>query len=52
VVEASLNRREENLGALNVELTENDLKHVGQAAFSLKLEGARLPGAALKMTGS
>lgn len=44
-------RLEENLGAVNVELTENDLKEIDDAASRLKLEGARLPEAALKMTG-
>jgi hypothetical protein len=34
-----------------VELTENDLKRIDEAASRLKLEGARLPEAALKMTG-
>jgi aryl-alcohol dehydrogenase-like predicted oxidoreductase len=46
-----LNRLEENLGAVNVELTEDDLTQIHGAASRLKLEGARLPGAALKMTG-
>jgi aryl-alcohol dehydrogenase-like predicted oxidoreductase len=46
-----LNRLEENLGAVNVELTEDDLTQIHEAASRLKLEGARLPGAALKMTG-
>jgi aryl-alcohol dehydrogenase-like predicted oxidoreductase len=46
-----LHRLEENLGAVNVELTENDLKQIGEAASNLKLEGARLPEAVLKMTG-
>jgi aryl-alcohol dehydrogenase-like predicted oxidoreductase len=44
-------RLEENLGAVNVELTENDLKQIDEASSRLKLEGARLPEAALKMTG-
>jgi aryl-alcohol dehydrogenase-like predicted oxidoreductase len=44
-------RLEENLGAVNVELTENDLKQIDEASSKLKLEGARLPEAALKMTG-
>ncbi|MGC2657261.1 MAG: aldo/keto reductase [Bryobacteraceae bacterium] len=44
-------RLEENLGAVNVELNESDLKQIGEVASSLKLEGARLPEAALKMTG-
>jgi aryl-alcohol dehydrogenase-like predicted oxidoreductase len=46
-----LHRLEQNLGAVNVELTENDLKQIDEAASELKLEGARLPEAALKMTG-
>ena len=46
-----LHRLEENLGAVNIELTENDLKQIEEAASKLKLEGARLPEAALKMTG-
>ena len=44
-------RLEENLGAVNVALTENDLKQIDEASSKLKLEGARLPEAALKMTG-
>jgi aryl-alcohol dehydrogenase-like predicted oxidoreductase len=46
-----LHRLEENIGAINVELTENDLKQIDETASSLKLEGARLPEAMLKMTG-
>jgi aryl-alcohol dehydrogenase-like predicted oxidoreductase len=46
-----LPRLEENLGALNVELTEADLKQINDAAAKLTIEGARLPEAALKMTG-
>jgi aryl-alcohol dehydrogenase-like predicted oxidoreductase len=46
-----LHRLEENLGAVKVELTETDLKEIDEASSSLKLEGARLPEAALKMTG-
>jgi aryl-alcohol dehydrogenase-like predicted oxidoreductase len=46
-----LHRLEENLGAVNVELNLNDLKEIDEAASRLKLEGARLPEAALKMTG-
>jgi len=46
-----LHRLDENLGAVNVELTENDLKQIDEAASKLSLEGARLPEAALKMTG-
>ena len=46
-----LHRLEENLGAMNVELTESDLRQIDEASSRLKLEGARLPEAALKMTG-
>ncbi len=46
-----LHRLEENLDAVNVELTKNDLKQIDEGASRLKLEGARLPEAALKMTG-
>jgi len=46
-----LHRLEENLGTVNVDLTEADLKEIDEASSSLKLEGARLPEAMLKMTG-
>jgi aryl-alcohol dehydrogenase-like predicted oxidoreductase len=46
-----LHRLEENLGAANVLLNEADLKQIDKASSSMKLEGARLPEAVLKMTG-
>jgi aryl-alcohol dehydrogenase-like predicted oxidoreductase len=46
-----LHRLQENLGAVNVEMTADDLKQIGEAASSLNLEGTRLPEAMLKMTG-
>jgi aryl-alcohol dehydrogenase-like predicted oxidoreductase len=46
-----LHRLEENLGAANVELNEADHKQIDEASSSMKLEGARLPEAVLKMTG-
>ena len=46
-----LNRLQENLGAVNVELTSSDLQQIDEASSRLKLEGARLPEAMLKMTG-
>jgi aryl-alcohol dehydrogenase-like predicted oxidoreductase len=46
-----LHRLKENLGAVNIELTEADLKQIDEASSKLKLEGARLPEAMLKMTG-
>jgi aryl-alcohol dehydrogenase-like predicted oxidoreductase len=46
-----LHRLEENLGAANVQLNEADLKQIDEASSTMKLEGARLPEAVLKMTG-
>jgi diketogulonate reductase-like aldo/keto reductase len=46
-----LSRIEENIGAVDVELTAEDLKQVEEATSKLSLEGARLPEAMLKMTG-
>ena len=44
-------RMEENLGAVNVQLTDSDLKQIDDATSKLSLEGTRLPEAMLKMTG-
>lgn len=46
-----LHRLEENLGAITVELTTDDLQQINSAASKLHLEGARLPEYALNMTG-
>lgn len=46
-----LRRLEENLGAVDVQLSPEDLKIIDDAASKLSLEGERLPEAALKMTG-
>lgn len=46
-----LSRLEENIGAVNIELTAADLKTINEAAAKIPLEGERLPEAALKMTG-
>ncbi len=46
-----ISRMEENLGAVDVQLTESDLKQIEDATSKLSLEGARLPEAMLKMTG-
>lgn len=46
-----LHRLEENLSAIAVELTANDLQQIDSAASKLHLEGARLPEYALNMTG-
>src|SRR3989449_1256475 len=46
-----LHRLEENLGAVGIELTADDLKEIGAALAKIKLQGNRLPDAALSMTG-
>ena len=46
-----LHRLEENLGALNLELTAADLSEITAEASKIKVQGERLPEAALKMTG-
>jgi aryl-alcohol dehydrogenase-like predicted oxidoreductase len=46
-----LHRLDENIGAVSVELTSNDLLEIDRAASNIKLQGARLPEGALQMTG-
>ncbi|HEX4770914.1 MAG TPA: aldo/keto reductase [Bryobacteraceae bacterium] len=46
-----LNRLQENLGAGDVSLSESEIQQINASADALALEGARLPEAALKMTG-
>ena len=46
-----LNRLEENIGALAVELTSDDLHSIEAAASNIKVEGARYPERLEKMTG-
>jgi aryl-alcohol dehydrogenase-like predicted oxidoreductase len=46
-----LSRLEENIGAVAVELTSNDLRDIESAASNIKVEGARYPEAIEKMTG-
>lgn len=46
-----LHRLEENLAGVGVELSADDLRQLSEAVSRLSLEGARLPEAALKMTG-
>jgi aryl-alcohol dehydrogenase-like predicted oxidoreductase len=46
-----LHRLQENLGAVNLELTEVDLREITTEASKVKVQGERLPEAALKMTG-
>src|SRR5205814_1435100 len=46
-----LHRLEENLGAVSVELTPDDLREIDGAASKIKVEGARYPEALEKRTG-
>jgi aryl-alcohol dehydrogenase-like predicted oxidoreductase len=46
-----LHRLEENLGAASVVLSQDELHEINVAAAKVKTQGARLPEAALKMTG-
>jgi aryl-alcohol dehydrogenase-like predicted oxidoreductase len=46
-----LKRLEENNGATEVKLTEDDLREIDSAASKIKLEGARYPERLEKMTG-
>ena len=46
-----LHRLEENLGAIDLELTKEDLGVIDQEVSKIQVLGERLPEAALKMTG-
>ena len=46
-----LARLEENIGAVNVELTSDDLREIDSAASKITIEGARYPEALEKRTG-
>jgi len=43
-----LHRLEENLGAVNIEFTPNDLAEIAGDADKIDVKGARLPEALLK----
>jgi aryl-alcohol dehydrogenase-like predicted oxidoreductase len=45
-----LHRLEENLGAVNIQLTADDLREIDEAVSKIEVQGARLPAAVLKMT--
>ena len=45
-----LQRLEENLGAVNVQLTAEDLREINVAVSKIPIEGQRLPAAVLKMS--
>ena len=46
-----LHRLEENLGTVNVELTEDDLCEIEKAASKIRIHGARYPEQHEKLTG-
>jgi len=46
-----LHRLDENIGAVNVELTPDELHEIEDAASKIPVQGARLPESVLKMTG-
>ena len=46
-----IHRLEENIGAVSVELTPNDLSEIEAAAAKIQVEGARYPEKLEKMTG-
>src|SRR5271169_527062 len=46
-----LHRLEENIGAVNVKLTADDLREIDSAASKIKVEGARYPEHLQKMVG-
>lgn len=46
-----LHRLDENLGAVTVDLTADDLRVIDAAASKITVQGARLPEAVLRMTG-
>jgi aryl-alcohol dehydrogenase-like predicted oxidoreductase len=46
-----LHRLEENIGAVEVELTSDDLREIDTAASKITVQGARLPAAILRMSG-
>jgi aryl-alcohol dehydrogenase-like predicted oxidoreductase len=46
-----LNRLEENFGALNVELTADDLQQIDRTASKITIQGARYPEQHEKLTG-
>jgi aryl-alcohol dehydrogenase-like predicted oxidoreductase len=46
-----LNRLEENLGAIDIELTNDDLREIKSAASQITVQGARYPEQWEQMTG-
>jgi len=48
---SKVSRLEENLGAVNIKLTADDLREIDSAASKIKVEGARYPEHLQKMVG-
>jgi aryl-alcohol dehydrogenase-like predicted oxidoreductase len=46
-----LHRLEENIGAIELELTSQDLREIDSAASQIKVEGERYPEQLQRMTG-
>jgi aryl-alcohol dehydrogenase-like predicted oxidoreductase len=46
-----LDRLEENIGAVSIQLTPEDLREINEAASNIQVEGARYPERLEKMTG-
>jgi aryl-alcohol dehydrogenase-like predicted oxidoreductase len=46
-----LDRLDENIGAVAVDLTADDLREIDSAASKIKIEGSRYPERLEKMTG-
>jgi len=46
-----LNRLEENIGAVSVELTSDDLREIDSAASKIEVQGARYPEELERRTG-
>ncbi|NAS69788.1 aldo/keto reductase, partial [Pseudomonas syringae pv. actinidiae] len=44
-------RLEENLGAVELQLTDDDLRVINEQMAQIQVHGERLPESALKMTG-
>ncbi|MNW18294.1 hypothetical protein D3C71_2178010 [compost metagenome] len=44
-------RLEENLGAVELQLTSDDLRVINEQMAQIQVRGERLPESALKMTG-
>lgn len=48
---SKLHRLEENLGGASLDLSADDLRHIGEAAAQITIEGARYPAALQQMVG-